>query len=921
MTRMWPLAGREPELTAIGAALAATGPGGVVLSGSFGVGKTCLARKAIASAASAGRDTEWVAASRSAASIPFGAVSRLLAPDALAGQRPFALLRASADHLVARAGPVPVVLGVDDAHLLDDASAALLQELMLRGAIFLIATVTAGAPVPDAITALCKDGFAERIRLRPLPAGAVDELLSQVLGPWIEGVSRRQIHRVTEGNPLLLRELLADALDTAALIRTEGVWRWADEPRYGPSLVELIQDRLPGPDDAARVVLDMLALGGQLPIAMIDRLIGDGVLDAGAVEQAENLGFVTSGRSGRRETLRLAHPVYAEIITATLSRYRASRVWRWLADAADGVPLRRRADLLRAATWQLRAGVPQRPVVLLAAARQATAQADLRLAEQFARAARRGLAGSAADHTLARILSWQGRHAEAAEALPSVPAHGSGGAGGAYGTGVPASGAYGTGAPASGSGAPASGSGWSGEPASWAVTRAWSRYWGQGQLAEAEQQLAGTTPRTPKALADIGAATAWLSLFSGDARRALEIVGPPQPRPAAAGQWPFPLAAAAFTYALSGRTALALALIQRELTGNPPGPGPDWGVVLLGWARCLALSLDGQVREAQLVAERGYADAVGQGIREMAAGWAIQHGVAALRQGRVVTADARLREALAALDRHDPYQLSRYALAELAGTAALAGDSQAAADWMRRCDAGAGQVNRMLDAQIELNRAWVLAAGGQLTAAVGQARQAADLARANGQYATEAAALYDVARLGKPRSVLARLTDLAPQLDGGLAPLLTMTTAALAAADGKALERSVSALDAIGLPLHAAEAASAAARAHREAGRQASANACTERARILAATTEGARTPLLGNGDVVSALTQRQREISMLAASGMPSKMIAARLWLSTRTVNNHLAHVYALLGVSSRAQLARVLNAPPATEPQVGTS
>ena len=36
----------------------------------------------------------------------------------------------------------------------------------------------------------------------------------------------------------------------------------------------------------------------------------------------------------------------------------------------------------------------------------------------------------------------------------------------------------------------------------------------------------------------------------------------------------------------------------------------------------------------------------------------------------------------------------------------------------------------------------------------------------------------------------------------------------------------------------------------------------------------------------------------MLAASGMPSKMIAARLWLSTRTVNNHLAHVYALLGV-----------------------
>jgi hypothetical protein len=46
----------------------------------------------------------------------------------------------------------------------------------------------------------------------------------------------------------------------------------------------------------------------------------------------------------------------------------------------------------------------------------------------------------------------------------------------------------------------------------------------------------------------------------------------------------------------------------------------------------------------------------------------------------------------------------------------------------------------------------------------------------------------------------------------------------------------------------------------------------------------------------------------MLAAAGMSSKDIAERLYLSIRTVNNHLQHAYTKLGISSRAGLANAL-------------
>jgi DNA-binding NarL/FixJ family response regulator len=43
-----------------------------------------------------------------------------------------------------------------------------------------------------------------------------------------------------------------------------------------------------------------------------------------------------------------------------------------------------------------------------------------------------------------------------------------------------------------------------------------------------------------------------------------------------------------------------------------------------------------------------------------------------------------------------------------------------------------------------------------------------------------------------------------------------------------------------------------------------------------------------------------------LASEGLGNKEIAARLFVSPRTVQAHLSHVYSKLGVSSRVQLAQ---------------
>jgi hypothetical protein len=307
----WPFVGRDEQLRFIAAGYRDASVSGVVVVGDAGFGKTRLAREALARLAALGRRTEWVTATRSAAAIPLGAVSHLLPPECPDDGGLAAFLHA-VRHFAADGGR-RMVLAVDDAHLLDDPSAALVHHLAVRRLAYVLVTVRSGADTPDAVAALWRENLAARLDLGPLGSGALDEIVDHALDGVLDAVSRRELHRICAGNPLLLRELLQAGTETRVLREQAGLWRWTGGMPVTSRLAEVVATRLDTVPDDVGDAIEVIACGEPLPVGLLDRLVGpDGTV------AAERSGLMMSEQSGKRVVARLAHPLYAEIIRAAM---------------------------------------------------------------------------------------------------------------------------------------------------------------------------------------------------------------------------------------------------------------------------------------------------------------------------------------------------------------------------------------------------------------------------------------------------------------------------------------------------------------------------------------------------------------------------------------------------------------------------
>ncbi|HEY6424980.1 MAG TPA: helix-turn-helix transcriptional regulator, partial [Pseudonocardiaceae bacterium] len=179
-----------------------------------GVGKTRLAREALAAAEQRGVLVRWVVATSSARALPLGAFAATLG---VVGPNPARLMRQASDALLAGAGKAGVIVGVDDAHLLDELSAMLVHQLALRRAVTLMLTLRTGETAPDAVTALWKEGHLTRLELQPLSETETAALVEATLGGPLDNVAARRLFTIARGNALYLRQLVDGELESGRL--------------------------------------------------------------------------------------------------------------------------------------------------------------------------------------------------------------------------------------------------------------------------------------------------------------------------------------------------------------------------------------------------------------------------------------------------------------------------------------------------------------------------------------------------------------------------------------------------------------------------------------------------------------------------------------------------------------------------------
>ena len=187
--------GRLEERALLGSLIAQRGS--ALIAGPSGVGKTRLAQEVQSDAQAAGLTTLWVTATRSSRTIPFGALSVLLNSEVLdagGAMSPAAVLaklgvrRGAADAL-------PDLIIIDDGHMLDDASATLVLQLVSSAGSSVLLTLTWGVEPPDAIVALWKEGTAQRVELQPLSRAETDALVAEMLGGTCDALTFERVWR------------------------------------------------------------------------------------------------------------------------------------------------------------------------------------------------------------------------------------------------------------------------------------------------------------------------------------------------------------------------------------------------------------------------------------------------------------------------------------------------------------------------------------------------------------------------------------------------------------------------------------------------------------------------------------------------------------------------------------------------------
>lgn len=861
------LIGRESEFAAIGSALRRADLTGVVLIGDAGVGKSHLLGATLRHADLMGFSSSAITGTRALADIPLAAFASML-PSRLAGDASdLVQIRKALQH---RAGGRPILLGIDDAHLLDDASATLAHQMAGDLTAFVVATIRSGEIPPEAVTSLLKDGLAVRIQIDAFNRVDLTSFAESTLGCSISAEIEQDLWDRTLGNPLFIRELLLQARATGALALRHDRYELVQPFASPDTLVDLIDSRLAGLSVAHHRAAALVAVGGPLEIDLLEQLV-----DPDALVQLEDARVLAADEVDETLMVRFVHPVYADATRRRLGRLAARQLLRELATTLAASPKRRPEDILRIATWRLDAGVEAEPALLMQAARLATGRNDHALAERLAGLAFDTEPSLRAATMIANSLVEQGRHGEAHTLLRDERIN--------------------------------HGDASDGDRFRWAMIEASVSFWGLGSATDALRVIDDFQSEFPAATNHTVAFRGSIAAACGQPHQALAQV----PVGSAAATTPLGLFTVITSLTSLGRPVLALQTVGTLPDNDRAAAGAITQV-------CYAFTMidAGRVDEALALGVEGWERAVRIGDVHGRVAWSIAIGWAELNFGRRAAASRWFSDA-AELARHSAASNHgvRWALGGGLLASILAGDLDAARRLRDQLDELPAH-DAVMYAHMEWRgRAWLQAADEGLEFAVASLLVRIAETKARGDLAPWLFLILDVARLGRPELAVELLGDGEFDVDGALLPTIVRLLHATARRDAEDTAAASDELQLAGFRVLAAEGAAWAWAMSRENGDDARVvTMYSRRAQDMRDQIESYATPAFTGGPPEVSLSRREREIAMLVAHGHSSREVADELIIGVRTVESHLARVYAKLGVRSRVELAEVFGLAGAT-------
>jgi DNA-binding NarL/FixJ family response regulator len=861
MAQNWPVVQRDSEYTTIQSALVdQKGVCGIVLVGDAGVGKTTLARLVTQSLPTR---VQWVAGTESARSIPLGVFAHLVG--AATSRDPVAFLAAARETIISEGHSV---IGVDDAHLLDQLSATLLHQLALDGSVRIVATIRSGETVPDAITSLWKDGYLLRLHLTPFSKEQCVTLIESALGGRVEGLSADLMWEASGGNALFVRHLVEGALEAGTLRQVRGVWQLRGRTAVTSELASLLDSRVDQLPDNVLHALRLLTFCEPLDLDTLS-----GIAGVEAVEEAENRGLVRVVEEHNSIDVRFNHPLFGEVIRRRLGMAAARRLRGEVVQALRGQPLRGPADRIRLAELSLDSDQSPELDLLVSAARDAIALTNVTLGERLARAAVNRGGGLVASELLARSLLWQGKSAEAEETLSAFDP----------GTMNEL------------------------ELVRWGLARIANLHWSMGDAEGADEVLNLLSDRVAQPglkLVVAGVASA-SRLFENELEEAVELsklVLANEDASAAAVEWA--VFGGALALALMGRGDEVEAVAERGHRIDDKVDGLLRYLTAFGEVRALVVGGDFDTA-AQRSADIVRITSAGQYLA-----WGMANvlvGTVELGRGRFADTVSRMEQTVAALTSESAASWSFPARLLLAQSYCALGRTEAGAKMVAELRTRSGKHVAVFGPQLRIAEAWLAAAEGNVSVAIELALDAARLAAESKQTAIEMLALHDAVRFGD-QTCLGQLIDLATGVGGRLASAIAAHATAVRDHDAAKLAESSQQFEQLGALLSAADTAAQAAVAFEAADNRRCSVESAAAATRLAAECGGIRTPALDLAAHPLPLTVREREIANLVAAGLSNKEIADRLVVSVRTVEGHLYRACIKLDISDREELAAMI-------------